>query len=179
MKEAWNVKDPLKMEPMGLNTGFVESLHRSSFFLAEDYKHRSPGAVGFGQWYSWGQGTTPHWGLSNSLGTEWWPWSPNYPAPRVLAARSLPSRQDAGGFPSGEDDTGLKGAEGQEWQWKWHWTSQEKQTRNLQSCLQNSERKLLLHTSDSVHIQNTKTVSEMQSLESILIPVHPWVCFQN
>lgn len=32
------------------------------------------------------------------------PWSLDYPAPRVLTARSLPSRQDAGGFPPGDDD---------------------------------------------------------------------------
>lgn len=30
------MKDPLKMVQMGLNIGFAENLHRSSFVLAED-----------------------------------------------------------------------------------------------------------------------------------------------
>lgn len=98
VKEAWSMKDPLKMLQMGLDIGFAENLHRSSFILAEDYR-LGPWSCWLWAAYSWGQGTTPHWGLSHSLHWMVRPRSLHYPA-----ARLIPSRQHPGGFLSGEDD---------------------------------------------------------------------------
>ena len=128
VKEAWSMKDPLKMVQMGLNVGFAENLHRSSFILAEDYRLGPLELLALGSGIAEDSALrhTGDWATVCALNGE-------TTVPPLPCSKGTSSQIDT--FQTGPwrlpfwgrclaRGTGLK-----EWQWEWQWTSQEKQNK--------------------------------------------------